>query len=107
MHLKREKKNDRDGPRAERPRILSLKRGVALDESFRDPCRPMAELCGPPFFSLSESERSRVGVRIVCAGVIELPIAIPEGQAFYSTSLTPTSSPIREDPASHWILSSS
>ena len=63
---------------------------------------------GPHLFSLIESHRSRIGFRIACTGLMEIPAAIPESQTFYSSPLTLASSPIREDPAPHWkILSSS
>lgn len=62
---------------------------------------------GPHLFSLIESHRSRIGFRIACTGLMEIPAVIPESQTFYSSPLTLASSPIRGDPASHWILFSS
>lgn len=45
---RRGKKRERDGPRTKRSGILPFRSRVALDDSFHDPCRPMAKLCGSP-----------------------------------------------------------
>lgn len=46
----------------ERSGIPPLRRRVALDDSFHDLYRPIAELCQSPYFCLSKSQRSRMAL---------------------------------------------
>lgn len=77
MHVKREQETGKKKRQAQSQRlgIFLLGGEVALNDSFHYPADLCMSSVSPHLSSLNKSQRSRIGLRIVCTGIIERPVA--------------------------------